>query len=80
MSTVTVDAKRRIPLPRAQPGERFDVKIEENGRYILHRLIPEPASPHRMGKVMRKGKVKVYDGPVPEVDIVEAINAVRRQK
>ena len=78
MSTVTVDAKRRIPLPRANPGERFDVKIEENGRYILHRLMPEPASPNREGRVVRKGKVKVYDGPIPDVDILEAIKALRR--
>lgn len=36
---VTADDKRRVPLPHAKPGERFDVALTE-GKYVLVRLVP----------------------------------------
>jgi hypothetical protein len=42
MSTVVADAKRRISLPHAQPGDRFDLQTDIEGRIILRRLVPKP--------------------------------------
>lgn len=38
--TVTTDDKRRVPLPHAKPGERFDVALID-GKYVLVKLAPE---------------------------------------
>ena len=38
--TVTADAKKRIVLPTAKPGDRFDVEIGADGVFILRRLEP----------------------------------------
>lgn len=34
------DSKKRIVLPRARPGDVFDVQEQEEGRYLLVRLEP----------------------------------------
>ena len=39
--TVTADAKRRVVLPPAKPGDRFDVQISTNGKLVLTPLIPD---------------------------------------
>jgi hypothetical protein len=44
--TIKVDSKRRIVLPRAKPGEIYDVQELEKGRHLVVRLEPsEPKSP-----------------------------------
>lgn len=41
--TTRADSKRRVVLPRARPGEVFDVQEQGEGRYLLVRLErPEP--------------------------------------
>ena len=39
--TVTADAKRRVVLPPAKPGDRFDVQLSANGKLVLTPLIPD---------------------------------------
>jgi hypothetical protein len=34
------DSKRRVTLCHARPGDRFDVEILEEGKYVLTRLEP----------------------------------------
>ena len=36
--TVTTDEKKRVVIPSAKPGDRFDVKILEDGKVVLTRL------------------------------------------
>jgi hypothetical protein len=41
--TVKTDAKRRIVLPDAKPGDVYDVQKQREGQYLLVRLErPEP--------------------------------------
>ncbi len=42
MMTVTADAKKRVVVPSAEPGDRFDLQQTE-GKVILTRL--EPVQP-----------------------------------
>jgi hypothetical protein len=43
MTTAKTDSKKRVVLPRAKPGEIYDVQEQEEGRYLLVRLErPEP--------------------------------------
>jgi exosome complex RNA-binding protein Csl4 len=37
--TVIADAKKRVVLPPAKPGDRFDLAVNE-GKYVLTRLEP----------------------------------------
>ena len=44
--TTKVDSNRRVVLPRAKPGEIYDVQELEEGQYLLVRLErPEPKAP-----------------------------------
>lgn len=38
MATSTVDAKRRVVLPEAEPGEVFEIQSQGEGRLLLVRL------------------------------------------
>ncbi len=41
--TSKADSKRRVVLPRARPGDVFDIQEQGEGRYVLVRLErPEP--------------------------------------
>jgi hypothetical protein len=43
MTAAKADSKKRVVLPRAKPGEIYDVQEQEEGRYLLVRLEqPEP--------------------------------------
>lgn len=41
--TAKVDGRRRVVLPRASPGEIYDVQEQGDGRYLLVRLEPPQA-------------------------------------
>lgn len=44
MATSKVDAKHRVVLPRARPGDIFEIQGQGEGRLLLVRLeAPEPA-------------------------------------
>jgi len=42
MKILTVDQKRRLLLPGAEPGESFSVREVEPGHYELLKMIPQP--------------------------------------
>jgi DNA-binding IclR family transcriptional regulator len=60
--TVIADMKKRVVLPSAKPGDRFDVQISAGGRVVLTRL--EPVK--RKVSYARKGGllVAVTDTPI----------------
>lgn len=45
MSTSTADAKRRVVLPAAKPGDVFDIQNQGEGRLLLVRLEPPKPEP-----------------------------------
>ena len=38
--TVTADDQKRVMLPAAKPGDRFDLQVSAEGTFILRRLEP----------------------------------------
>lgn len=73
--TAIADSKHRVTLRQARPGDRFDVKVLEEGKYILTRL--EPAKPRaaRVRFEKRNGyTVGVSDQPVSEAAIRAALD------
>jgi len=57
--TVVADSKKRVTLRVAKPGERFDVQIVGDGKFVLTRL--EPVSETRPAKVRveKRGRYSV---------------------
>lgn len=45
MAISTVDAKRRVFLPTARPGDVFDIQSQGEGRLLLVRLEPPAPGP-----------------------------------
>lgn len=45
MRVARADAKRRVVIPDAEPGDVFDIQREGEGRYILVRLQRPPPKP-----------------------------------
>lgn len=45
MATSTVDAKQRVVLPAAKPGDVFDIQTQGEGRLLLVRLERSPPRP-----------------------------------
>ncbi len=45
MKVQTIDAKRRLVLPGAQPGECYEVRVAGLGHYELTKVIPAPRAP-----------------------------------
>ena len=52
--TVTTDAKKRVVLPQAKPGDVFDVQNSSNGKLVLTPLIPDER-PNRIKLVEENG-------------------------
>jgi hypothetical protein len=40
LMTVTADDKKRVVLPSAEPGDRFDLQPSGEGTFVLRRLEP----------------------------------------
>ena len=66
--TVTTDAKRRVVLPAATPGEVFQVSYPEPGKVLLIKMQPvEPKPPTvRLEKDERGYPVLLSDQPLDE--------------
>lgn len=45
MAISTADAKRRVALPAARPGDVFDIQSQGEGRLLLVRLDPPKPGP-----------------------------------
>jgi len=66
--TVVADKKKRVTLRVAKPGERFDVQIVGDGKFILTRLEPVGESRPARVRIVRRGQysVGVLDRPINE--------------
>ena len=72
--TVVADNKHRVTLRHAKPGERFDVEVPAEGKYVLTRLEPAESRVRRVRFVKRNGyTVGASDQPVSEEAIREAL-------
>lgn len=72
--TVIADSKKRVVLPAAQPGDRFDVRTAADGTLIFAKLGPVPSRPARVKVEKRRGfSVGVLDRPINEEALKEAL-------
>jgi hypothetical protein len=72
--TVTADENRRVVLPAAQAGERFDVQILEDGKIVLTRL-PSPHKPDGIRLVSKHGyTVAVGTKPITQEMVRAALD------
>jgi hypothetical protein len=66
--TVVADNKHRVTLRLAKPGDRFDVAMPQEGKYVLTKL--EPVKPRRNTvRLMRSPQgylVAVTDRPITQ--------------
>ena len=71
--TVIADNKKRVTLP-AKPGERFDIHVLGEGRFMLTRLEPVQPRPVRV-RVRKIGRYSVghLDRPINEAALQEAL-------
>ena len=73
--TAIADSKHRVTLRQARPGDRFDVEILEEGKYVLTRLEPAKPQPSRVRFEKRNGyTVGISDQPVSEQAIRDALD------
>jgi len=73
--TVIADAKKRVVLRQAKPGDTFDVHVPSKGKYILTKLarVPDPR-PARV-RIEKRGSyhVGVLSRPINETALKEAL-------
>jgi hypothetical protein len=75
--TTIADARKRVILKFAKPGDRFDVQVSGDGTFILRRLEPVKDKKDRPAKVtlVKEGRytVGVLDRPINEAALKEAL-------
>jgi len=74
--TVIADNKRRVTLRLAKPGDRFDVQVSGQGKYVLTKLEPVVQSPRPARvRIEKRGPyhVGVLDRPIDERALSEAL-------
>jgi len=72
--TVVADSKRRVVLPVAQPGDRFDLRVAEDGTVVLAKLGRVPSQPAQVRVEQRNGfSVGVSDQPINDDALREAL-------
>ena len=73
--TVVADNKKRVTLRLAKPGDRFDVQVSPEGRFILTKLEPARDIPPAKVRIEKRGRyhVGVLDHPITEEALKEAL-------
>lgn len=73
--TVVADNKKRVTLRLAKPGDRFDVQVSPEGRFILTKLEPVRDIPPAKVRIEKRGRyhVGVLDHPITEEALKEAL-------
>ena len=67
--TVTADTTKRVVLPPVKPGDRFDVRVSDDGAQIVFtKLIPAPE------KELRPNKVRFVKENGRTVGVIERAN------
>ena len=71
--TIIADNKKRVTLP-TKPGERFDVQIFGDEKFILTRLAPVEARPAKVKILKRAGySVGKLGHPINQAALREAL-------
>jgi hypothetical protein len=72
--TLVADAKKRVVLPCAKPGDRFDVQVEGDGKIVLRRLAPVNPVPAKV-RVERRGgfSIGILGKPIDDHALKEAL-------
>jgi hypothetical protein len=52
--TITADAKKRVVLPDAKPGDVFACERQDENRFLLVRLAPPPRPPKKTKAEVRR--------------------------
>ena len=76
-TVITADSTQRIILTRAlseAAGIRSGERVEVTATPGL--ILISPAT-RAKGKIVKKGKAKIFTGEIPDVSIAEAVNAAR---
>jgi hypothetical protein len=75
--TVTADNKKRVVLPSAKPGDRFDLVKSDKATFVLRRLEPIQA---RQASLVKP--VRYKDGwVIPcELDIEKLTEEIRQER
>ncbi len=73
--TIIADARKRVILRNAKPGDRFDVQVSGDGVFILRRLEPVKVRPMK-ARLEKRGKhtVIVTDRPL-DMSVVKELLA-----
>ncbi len=72
--TVIADSNKCVVLPAAQPGDRFDVRIVGEGKFVLTLLDSDLAAPATVKVEKRNGfSVGVLDHPIDDQALAEAL-------
>ena len=73
---VVADSKKRVAIRLAKPGERYDVQVAGDGKFILTRLEPVQNTPPAKVRVVKRGKhsVGVLDRAIDEQALKEALS------
>jgi hypothetical protein len=73
--TVVADNKHRVTLRLAKPGDRFDVAMHADGKYVLTKLEPVKPRRDRARLVKRHGySVAVGTRPITQEMVRAALN------
>ena len=82
MHTVTVDDRKRVRLPTAEPGQVFSFESERDGSIKLVPLKPPVTSePRRIkAKLIRRGNALVFEAKGIKIDPEAISQAVREER
>jgi len=71
---VTADAKKRVVLPVARPGDSFDVEVSGEGTLVLRRLDSSLSRPAKV-RFKKRGRftVGILDRPIDDAALKEAL-------
>jgi len=73
--TVIADDRRRVALRLAKPGDRFDVQVSGDGKFVLTKLEPVQQSFPAKVRIEKRGQyhVGILDRPIDEKALREAL-------
>ena len=71
---VTADARKRVVLPVARPGDSFDVEVSGEGTFVLRRLNTPRSRPAKV-RFKKRGRftVGILDRPINDAALREAL-------
>ena len=74
--TVVADSKKRVTIRLAKPGDRFDVRVAGDGKFLLTRLEPVRDRHPAKVRIEKRGRysVGVLDHAISEEAIREILS------